>query len=256
MLRSILFDIDGTLVARGEPLPGAIAALNWVRDQGLSLRLLTNITGRTPASIAHDLRQLGFGVDDSEVQTATGACVDYLLTRGAIGCQLIVPEAVKALFRDLTQDDTQPDVVVICDIGEAFNYRILNQAFLHLRAGAELVVPQKGLYWIDKDGPKLDCGAFIVGLEAATGKQALVTGKPSAVFFRSALEQVGCTAGQVLVVGDDVGTDMRGARNVGALSALVATGKYRPGDEQQSADPADHFLRTLQDLPQLLRHLS
>jgi HAD superfamily hydrolase (TIGR01458 family) len=254
-IRSVLFDIDGTLIARGEPLLGAIAAVDWVRAQGLGLRLLTNITSRGPSEIAQELRRNGFRVADNEVQTATGACVEYLRARGSIRCHLIVPPKVKSLFRGIAEDDHRPDVVVIGDIGEDFNYRILNEAFSQLRAGAELVVPQKGMFWIDNDGPKLDCGAFIVGLEAATGKQALITGKPSPHFFFAALRHLDCDAAQALVIGDDVATDVRGARAVGASSALVGTGKYRPGDECLRTDAADHFLPTLQELPQLLKRL-
>ena len=69
-LRSILFDIDGTLVARGRPLPGAIEAVADARRQGLALRFLTNITGRLPSDIAADLRAHGFLVENDDVQTA------------------------------------------------------------------------------------------------------------------------------------------------------------------------------------------
>lgn len=91
-----------------------------------------------------------------------------------------------------------------------------------------------------------------MGLEAATGREAVVTGKPSRTFFERALERAACTAAQTLVVGDDVGTDMRGARAVGAASALVATGKYLGGDEARAEDRPDHFLRSLGELARLL----
>jgi len=255
MIEAIFFDIDGTLIAAGTALPGAVAAVDEARRRGLALRFLTNITRRGPDEIAAELREQGFAVDGAEIQTATTACVEHLRARPGVRCHLLVPASVRHLFDGIATDDRQPDVVVISDIGEAFNFDVLNRAFLMLRAGAELVAPQKGLFWIDRDGPKLDCGSFIVGLEAATGKQALVTGKPSELFFRRALAHVGCRMDEVLVIGDDVGTDVRGAARVGAHSALVGTGKYAPGAERNGADRPDHFLLTLERLPALLDEL-
>ena len=252
MIKSVLFDIDGTLVGRGKALPGAAEAVAFARRQGLAVRFLTNITGRGPNLIAADLQSQGLGVEGHEIQTAATACVEYLKSRSGITCHLIVPPSVRPMFEGIATDDQEPDVVVISDIGEQFNFQVLNRAFLMLRAGAELVAPQKGLFWFDHDGPKLDCGSFIVGLEAATGKEATVTGKPAELFFQRALAHVGCRADEALVIGDDIGTDVLGAARIGAISLLVGTGKYTPGAERMGTVRPDYFLPTLEQLPQLL----
>lgn len=255
MIKSIFFDIDGTLVAREQALPGAVEAVRHARRCGFSLRFLTNITGRAPPSIAADLQRQGFDIQGHEIQTATTSCVEYLKSRPGAGCHLIVPESIRPLFDGVRTDDENPDVVVIADIGEQFDFRVLNRAFLMLRAGAELVAPQKGLFWFDKDGPKLDCGSFIVGLEAATGKRAVVTGKPAPVFFERALAHVGCCAKEVLVIGDDASTDVAGAAGIGARSALVATGKYLSGAELSAQPRPDFFLRSMADFRSLADRL-
>lgn len=78
-------------------------------------------------------------------------------------------------------------------------------------------------------------GAFILGLEAAAGQAAVVTGKPSAVFFQAALDALGICASEALVVGDDVLTDIAGARGSGLASVLVRTGK---GEMPRAPDAA------------------
>lgn len=251
-LKGIFFDIDGTLVSQGAPLPGAVEAVAAARRRGLQLQFLTNTTGRMPGAIAADLRTLGFAVEDAEVQTAMTCCAEYLRAQPDVRCHLLVPAAMRGLFDMIVEDDERPDIVVIADIGEEFNFHVLNRAFLMLRAGAALVVPQKNLFWFDSDGPKLDSGAFLLGLEAASGRQALVTGKPSPAFFERAMQRTGCAPAEVLVIGDDLTTDVRGARAAGAFSALVATGKYRPGDELDQADRPHAFIRDLTGLPALL----
>ena len=140
---------------------------------------------------------------------------------------------------------------MIADVGSAFDYALLNGVFRQLRAGAELIALHKGLFWMAADGLRLDAGAFILALEAASGKQALVMGKPSPVFFRQAFESLGVAPQDTLVIGDDVSSDVLGARQVGARCALVGTGKYRPGDEERKPRP-DHFLASLLQFPALL----
>ena len=48
----MLIDIDGVLTVSWQPLPGAVAALRWLRAAGLPLALVTNTTSRPRASIA------------------------------------------------------------------------------------------------------------------------------------------------------------------------------------------------------------
>jgi len=156
------------------------------------VRFLTNITGHSPVRIAADPNALGITVDASEVQTATTVCVTLLKVRPGLGCHLMVPPSVMEMFDDIALDDIQSDVVVISDIGEGFNFAAMNRAFWMLRQGADLIALQKNLFWFDTDSVKLDCGAFILGLEAAANKTATVTGKPSQVFFETELAELHC----------------------------------------------------------------
>lgn len=251
-IKAILFDIDGTLVYRGKAIDGAAEAVAHARDSGMQVRFLTNITGRTPERIADDLRAAGIAVAPAEVQTATTVCVAVLRQRAGVRCHLMVPPEVLPMFDGIAQDDLHPQVVVISDIGERFDFQTLNRAFLMLRDGAELIALQKNLFWFDTDGPKLDCGAFVLALEAAARTQATVTGKPSRVFFESALAGLDCPREQVLAVGDDISTDVAGASGAGIRTALVGTGKYADGLTTHPDCQPTHFLDSVKDLPRLL----
>ncbi len=81
----------------------------------------------------------------------------------------------------------------------------------------------------------LDAGPFVAALEYATGRQAILFGKPSRAFFEAALESLGCAAHEAVMVGDDVESDVAGAQAASLLGLLVKTGKYRPGDETRVA---------------------
>ena len=81
-------------------------------------------------------------------------------------------------------------------------------------------------------------GPFVKALEAASGVEAELVGKPTRRFFELAIQRVRDNTGWrgvvggVGIVGDDVRNDLgAGARELGLKRFLVKTGKYRDGVE-------------------------
>ena len=89
-------------------------------------------------------------------------------------------------------------------------------SFRQVMAGADLVAVQKNRYW----QLTLDAGPFVAALEYATGKDAVIVGKPAAAFFDAAARLLGLPRSEMLMVGDDVGSDVGGAVEAGMLAAL------------------------------------
>ena len=163
----------------------------------------------------------------------------------------MVDDAVKAFFKEIPIDDAAPDYVVVGDYGERFDFHALNHAFRLLMDGAELIALQKGLYWFSSEGMFLDCGAFVTLLEAASGKTAKVMGKPSETFFKLVLESLQRSPGEVIVVGDDITSDIVGAQTMGMLSILVKTGKFEPSQLENPVAKPTWVLDTVSGLTQL-----
>jgi ribonucleotide monophosphatase NagD (HAD superfamily) len=115
-----------------------------------------------------------------------------------------------------------------------------------------------GLYWLHKHpwwqtplGPLLDAGAFVVGLEYATGTMATVLGKPSASYFEAALEALDADPEHAWMVGDDIDADIGGAAALGMHTILVRTGKFRDDAGAWSAQP-EAVVDSIADVPDLL----
>ncbi len=102
------------------------------------------------------------------------------------------------------------------------------------------------------DGLKMDIGAFVAGLEYVTGKTATVVGKPSKEFFDLALSDMGVTADRAVMIGDDIESDIGGARRAGMKGILVKTGKYREELVSRSKVKPDLVIDSAADLPLLL----
>jgi len=142
--------------------------------------------------------------------------------------------------------------VIVGDVGKSWDYDLMNRVFRMVIGGAELVALHKGRYWQVEDGLRMDIGAFVAGLEYATGKQATVIGKPSAEFFHLALADMRLDPEAVAMIGDDIGGDVGGAQSVGMKGVLVRTGKYREDLVSGSGITPDMIVDSIADIPDLL----
>ena len=249
--KAFLIDMDGTLYFKGEPCPGAIETVNYLRREKYQLRFLTNTTAKTPKMLHEQLQTLGFDIREDEIFNATYACLQYLRSQSGASCHFMVDDAVKAFFKEIPVDDDAPDFVVVGDYGEGFDFNALNHAFRLLMSGAELIALQKNLYWFSSEGMFLDCGAFVTLLEAATDKTAKVMGKPSETFFKIALESLQRSPSEVIVVGDDITSDIVGAERMKMQSILVKTGKFKPNQLENPIAEPTWGLENVSELTQL-----
>jgi HAD superfamily hydrolase (TIGR01458 family) len=251
--RSLLVDIDGVLTTSWRALPGAAEALRRLRSLGVPLAFVTNTTSRTRAEIAALLVDAGFEVKVDDVLTTAAVTAAYLRDhhRGA-RVALLNSGDISADFDGVEIVGDGGDVVVLGGAGPEFSYEAVNRAFSAVDGGAPLVVMNPNLVWRTQEGLQLDTGAYLVGLEAATGVRATVTGKPSPDFFAAALSRLGADAATTAMVGDDLVTDVLGAQACGLHGVLVRTGKFRQAQLDQSTDQPEVVVDSFADVPGLL----
>ncbi len=130
----------------------------------------------------------------------------------------------------MREDLTQPDYVVLGDLGDDWTYAKLNQVLRYLLNGARLIALGMSRYWRADDGPRLDVGPIASAFSYATGQPPIVLGKPAADFFLLATRDLHVDPAQCTMVGDDIVTDIGGAQAAGMQTILVRTGKFRPQD--------------------------
>ncbi len=226
-------DLDGTLYAGGEPVAGAREAVEALEASGFALRYVTNTTRMPRRAVVERMRALGFVAEEGEVLTPAWAASRLIAGRT---CLALVDESLREDLGQAGLTEDSPEVVLVGDLGEDFTYTRLDAAFRCLMEGAELVALQKNRYWQNRGGLSLDAGPFVAALEYASGKEAVVVGKPEQSFFRIALEDMGLGAHEVAMVGDDAETDVAGAKRAGLSGIQVRTGKWRPGSDVGEAD--------------------
>ena len=135
---------------------------------------------------------------------------------------------------------------------QVFSWMNLGRAFAELQMGAELYCLHKNKWWQTSRGPLLDAGAFVAGLEYATGVDATILGKPSPAYFAAALDALGAQPELTWMVTDDLEADVRGAQSFGMRTALVRTGKFRPETLESSGLVPEIVLSSIAHFPEWL----
>ena len=179
----ILLDIDGVLHVSGEPVPGAPEAVRALREGGHRLRFLTNNTTRARELLAGELRSIGFELDGEDITTTPLAAGKLLQGKRVLALTMRSIREDLAQYVELVPDGADAVLLGGADegeeTGEVFSYENLSRAYAELREGARLVCLHKNRWWQTGRGPLLDAGAFVAGLEYASGVEATVLGKPS-----------------------------------------------------------------------------
>ena len=230
MIQGVLLDLSGVIYNGNRALPGAREAVARLREAGLPLRFVTNTTSKPKQYLLERVRNFGIELDQEELFTPAQAACDWLRTHRRSAHLLIHPD-LEPDFTNLPDHPSQ--AVVLGDAGNYFTYEALNGAFRALIAGADFLALANNRTFKDSDGKlSLDAGAFVAALQYATRCKPIILGKPSAKFFRAALDSMACPPECGVMVGDDAEMDVAGALTAGlGHGLLVRTGKYQTGHE-------------------------
>lgn len=240
-VRGVILDMDGVLFRGDQPIDGAAQAVRELQDAGIKVVCLTNNARRTPDEYAEKLQGFGVEIEASGILTSGIAVANYLKTQDAnpkvhvIGSSTLRETILAA--GAIESDD--PDYVV-AGIDNQLKLADLTPAVRHLANGAELLASNADAVIPTPHGPEPEAGPIIAFLEAASGKTAMVLGKPSAAIFDLAIERLGIDRDEVVMIGDTLETDIAGATAAGLRSFLLESGN-RISDAPGSPEPTARF---------------
>ena len=246
-IRGILFDLDGVLYNADEPIPNAAEVVAWIKRQEIPHLFVTNTTSRGRDGLVEKLARFGVATEKSRIFTPPAATAAWLRSQPEGAVALFVPAATRNEFEELPhlpgEAESGASYVVIGDLAGLWDYRTLNRAFrlLHNNPEARLIALGMTRYWLATDGISLDVAPFVAALEHATGRKATVLGKPARAFYHAAAAELGLAPAGVLMIGDDVETDVGGAQAAGLKGVLVKTGKFKPSDLEGNVTPDSVF---------------
>ncbi|TRY79757.1 hypothetical protein TCAL_10790, partial [Tigriopus californicus] len=216
-IKALLIDLSGTIHIDNEAIPGAVQAVQLLREHKIPFQFVTNTTKESQIRLCHRLNKLGFDVTSQEIYSSLSAAKRLIVSQELRPMLLLEEEAlevhsgsrtdlrlslnkVQCQFNlDVSTDN--PNAVVIGLAPSKFNYNTLTEAFNLVLGGASLIAIHKARYFRTSAGLAL--------------------------------------GPDTLMIGDDVKDDINGAQEAGLKGALVKTGKYSDGDEEKVAQPPD-----------------
>jgi HAD superfamily hydrolase (TIGR01450 family) len=233
---AVLLDLDGTLYHEDHVLPGAAALVARLRNEGRTYACLTNSTS-SPQRLRERLLTMGIDMPAEQIYTAAAAAADYVLERFQ-NPPRVFNLATEGLHEMLdgrvrwVNEIGQPCDAVIC--GAPANVFATPQrqriALYLLRAGAMLVGICADRVYPSPRGLELGSGALASMMAYAAGVTLLYTGKPEAIFFQELCGKLRVEPNQCVLVGDNLESDIAGAKRLGMATILTLTGVTHPAD--------------------------
>jgi len=232
MIQGIIFDLDGTIYRGSQAVPGAADFVSRVIGNGIKVLFVTNRSNRTPETVCTQLRSYGISCTTENILTSAQATARFL-QRGRVF--FIGEEGLeKALLgAGLTMDHQNPDYVVV-GFDRSVNYSKIEQATRLIRAGSRFIATNPDKAVNADGGVSPGNGAIVAAIATASGAEPIVVGKPQRAIIDIALERMGLAPEQVILVGDNLETDIRAGINAGIRSVLILTGVCTRMDAMKS----------------------
>lgn len=255
MKKPLLIDLDGVLRLGKNPAPGLNEFLSFIKSENIPACIISNST-------LSNAEMIGKFFDEHDIELSiplmTAADATYkFVKQNYKSADVYCSEPVKSMFEKFAASD-HPEAVVIGDMGRGWNYEVLTEIFRKVFNGADLIAMQTNRYWkTPEEGYLLDVGPFVKAIEYAADKKAILIGKPSPIYFISALNILGFPDDtDFVMLGDDLETDIKGALDLGGEAILIYTGKTTYPLSEDSVLKPTHEARDLFEVQEILKKIT
>jgi 5'-nucleotidase len=254
-LRVFFFDLDGVLsVGKAKPrYLGGREIVRRLKESDRKTFVLTNDSTQTRKGVNQHLTGLGFNFETGEILTSSYLTAKYLTHRfGHAKFNLIGEDGLRRELEAAGHHTSNAPEAIVVGLDRQLSYDKLNDALRFLRSGAALVGVYGGAVYMSARGPALSAGPIVRALEFASGKKAVMIGKPSPRMFQLALRLADENANRAVMVGDQIETDIVGARKAGVHTILVLTGVETRESIARSKIKPDAVIENVDALARLL----
>lgn len=219
-------DLDGTLYHGNRVIPEAIDFMKELEERKIPYLYVTNNSTKTADQVAEHLEQLGLPASPDKVYTSAIATAAYLQGETKISRVYVVGEF--GLKQELEKAGYQltaekPEAVVV-GLDRDFHYEKMSIAVSAIRSGATYIGTNADRVLPTEKGFFPGSGSINKGIEWATGVEPLFIGKPEPIILRYAAKRLGVDLSQVLMVGDNIDTDILAGVKSGMETLLVLSG--------------------------------
>ncbi len=248
---TLLIDLDGVIYIGNTPLPGVPDFFATVGELRLRYALLTNNSTLTPGQFVAKVRGMGVPAGEAEVFTSAEATAAYVAEMAPAGTGVYVigetglREAM--LKRGFDLEAESPRFVVV-GMDRQLTYDKLFRGCNLITNGAEFIGSNADVTLPTEIGLLPGCGALLAALQACSGVEPLIIGKPEPRMLELAMRRLGSTPETTAMIGDRLDTDIIAGAKAGVTTIMVTTGISTREEATSAAVPPD---LVFEDLPAL-----
>lgn len=246
-----LLDLDGTMYRGNKIQPYALEFLHALQEKKLPYMFLTNNSKRTRAQNVKHMEQLGFtNIHPADFFTSAMAAARYVKKHNEkrrawyIGEDGLKEALIEQGFTLVTE---APDFVFV-GLDQQADYAKYSQAVQFLVQGAALIGTNEDRLLAQPDGFAVGNGAIVHMLEYASSKKSPSIGKPHAPILEECLQVLKKTKDEVLLIGDNLETDIQLGAAHGVETILVEGGVHTRMDCEHLGIYPDHIVSDLHEL--------
>lgn len=226
-IKAAIIDMDGVLWKSDQAICDLSALFNKFLQNTIDVILATNNAMSTVQQYVGKLASLGIDLESRQIITsgmAAGYLIEQHFPNGGpvyiIGEQALIDTLKEYGFY---QGDTNP-IAVVGASDRTITYEKLKDASLLIRKGKPFYYTNPDKTYPTPEGLAPGAGSTLAFLEAASGKKAIIAGKPEPFLFQLAMKRLKTKPEETLVIGDRLETDILGGNRAGCKTALVLTG--------------------------------
>ncbi|MCC5906369.1 MAG: HAD-IIA family hydrolase [Balneolaceae bacterium] len=245
--KAVFIDSYGVLKNHRGLISGVEKAIHYLRDEGITLRILTNDASRSQLQQIQAFKDLGLNsLKEEEIITSGMLAKQFLelkIKEGRIAylgtensAESILHSGIERIaVADLDLDDIEDIRAFVFLDDEGFDWnRDINKTvnFLRRKNLPVIVANSDKYYPISKNDVAVAIGGVSRLVESVLNQKFIRFGKPDTQMFMYALESINKTGtyekSDILMVGDTLNTDILGGNKFGLKTLLVLTGNTHP----------------------------
>jgi 4-nitrophenyl phosphatase len=246
----VLLDLDGTIYHEDHPLPGAVQLIRTLQAQQRRFACLSN-SSSSPLRVMERLNGMGVDLEPDQIYTAAAAACDYIVQNfpeRSPGIQIpgrppprkprvfnLATESVQEMLEGLVEwvhGGGEPcDIVFAAAPSCAYATEPRQRIALELlRKGAALVGLCADRVYPSPRGLEFGSGATCAMLSYAANVKPFFCGKPERIFFVELCERLKVEPSDCVLIGDNLESDVLGAKPLGMATILTLSGVTRRRD--------------------------
>ena len=219
----MIFDLDGTIYFGNRLADKAAEVVKQLRVQGVKVCFLTNNSRLARFDIYQKLLDFGLELEIQDVYTSSYLVGRYLQERSFTSAYVL---GEKGLMQEIGNcgvkiEEYDPDCVVI-GYDTTIDYEKITVSFRHILNKKPFIACNLDKSYPVESGMLPGCGAMVGAITGCTGiSPDVVVGKPSVYPIEVICADMGVSIDEVMVVGDNIESDIAMAISAGCKSCLI-----------------------------------